>query len=374
MAKASKTVADHGGFVGSVVGAAAVVVALREITARRADGARGEAPALVASEVPPRPPGRVGRLRWRLDVAQRRRPMLGFPIAVLKKFGEDRAGHLAALVAYFGFFSIFPLMVAFTSVLGFVLDEDEQAKFANAAAGQIPAVGNTIRANAGRLEGSVVAIVIGALVALWAGLRIVDAMQNALNSVWEVPATGRPNLVMRRVRSIAMLGLIGGGLVGTVVASNLATLIDVIPGTGKFAIWGASALISVLMYVLSFQLLTDRRLPWRDLWPGAIFSGIAWWALQTFGSVYVVHQQKAAGETYGDYASIIALLAFLFIAAQLSILGAEISAVRAHRLWPRSLTKDSFTAADLEMFEMLADATRLNLAYEVEVRPARRTP
>lgn len=371
MAKPSKKDPARGGLVDAVVGAAAVVVALREVAADPTGHAHA-GPALVATDVPPRPRGRLAVLRWRVDVAQRRNRVLGFPVAVLKKFGEDRAGHLAALVAYFGFFSLFPLMVAFTSVIGFVLDEGEQTRFADAAAGQIPGVGNTISANAGKLEGSVAAIVVGALVALWAGLRIVDAMQNALNSVWEIPVTGRPNLVMRRVRSVAMLGLIGGGLAATVVASNLATLLDVIPGIGKFAIWGASALISVLMYVLAFQLLTDRRLPWRDLWPGAIFSGIAWWALQTFGSVYVMHQQKAAGATYGDYASIIALLAFLFVAAQLSILGAEISAVRAHRLWPRSLTKDSFTEADLQMFEMLADSTRQNLAYEVEVRPARR--
>lgn len=370
MAKRSTTPDGRGGIAETVVGTAALVVAVRALT--RPDPSGTQAAAFVPTDRPPEPTGRVARLRWRLDLAQRRRPALGFPLAVMKKFAEDKAGHLAALVAYFGFFSIFPLMVAFTSVLGFVLDEQQQTKFADAAAGQIPVVGNTIRANAGKLDGSVVAIVIGVLVALWAGLRIVDAMQNALNDVWAIPATGRPNLVMRRVRGLAMLGLIGGGLAGTVAASNVATLLDVIPGIGRFGIWAASALVSVLMYVLAFQLLTDRRLPWRDLWPGAIFSGTAWWALQTFGSVYVVHQQKAAGDTYGDYASIIALLAFLFIAAQLSILGAEISAVRARKLWPRSLTKDSFTEADIEVFEMLADATRQNLAYEIDVRPARR--
>jgi uncharacterized BrkB/YihY/UPF0761 family membrane protein len=171
-----------------------------------------------------------------------------------------------------------------------------------------------------------------------------------------------------------MLFLIGGGLLGSIAASNVATLVDVIPGTGKVAIWSASAAVSIVMYVLAFQLLTDERIPWRHLWPGAIFAGISWWALQTFGSTFVIRQEQAAGETYGPFASIIALMAFLFLAAQLSIIGAEISAVKAHRLWPRSLVKDHFTDADVELFRRLAGATRQNLAYEVSLRATAAPP
>jgi membrane protein len=326
---------------------------------------------LAPSELPPPQPGVVARLRWRVDRAQRAHPVLGFVVAVAKKFGEDRAGNLAALVAYFGLFSLFPLMVVFTSVLGFVVtDPEDQRRFSDAAADQIPVVGSTIRDTAGRLEGSVAAIVIGIAFALWAGLRIVDAMQNALLAVWQRPAATRPRLVERRLRGLVMLVVIGGGLVGSIIASNVATLVDVIPGTGRLAIWTGSALVSVLMYCLSFQLLTDERFARRDLLPGATFAGIAWWALQTFGSAYVIRQQESAGETYGQFASIIALMAFLFVAAQVSIIGAEICAVKAHRLWPRSLTKDTFTAADIEVFERLARSTQQNAAYDVRVEAA----
>ena len=141
---------------------------------------------------------------------------------------------LPSRLAYFGFFSIFPLMLAFTSVLGFVItDPDDQRKFSDAAADQIPVVGDTIRNTAGELEGSVVAIVVGLVLALWAGLRIVDAMQNSMNDVWDLPRIARPKLVERRLRGVLMLGLIGGGLVGSIAASNVATFADVIPGAGK---------------------------------------------------------------------------------------------------------------------------------------------
>ena len=309
-------------------------------------------------------------LARRFDAYQRERPWLAFPLAVVKKFGEDKAGYLAALVAYFGFFSIFPLMLAFTSILGFVItDPDAQREFSDAAADQIPVVGDTIRDTAGSLEGSIVAVTIGVALALWSGLRIVDAMQNALNDVWDLPRIARPGLVERRVKGVLMLALIGGGLVGSIVASNLATFVDVIPGGGKAAIWAGSAAVSVLLYLFAYQLLTDVKLPWGDLWPGAIFGGLAWWALQTFGSVYIVSQQQSAGETYGQFAAIIALMAFFFLAAQLSILGAEITVVKSRRLWPRSFSDAGFTDADLAVFEYLAASTRQNESYEVDVRP-----
>jgi membrane protein len=327
---------------------------------------------LEPTELPPPRPGLLPRLRWHLDRTQRAHPALGFLLAVVKKFGEDRAGNLAALVAYFGLLSLFPLMVVFTSVLGFVVtDPEDQRRFSDAAADQIPVVGSTIRDTAGSLEGSVVAIAVGIAFALWAGLRIVDAMQNALHAVWQRPSAGRPRLFERRLRGVAMLLVIGGGLVASIVASNVATLVDVIPGAGKLAIWAASALVSVLMYSLSFQLLADERIARRDLLPGATFGGLAWWALQTFGSPYMIRQQESAGETYGQFASIIALSAFLFVAAQLSIIGAEISAVKAHRLWPRSLTKNNFTAADIDVFERLARSTRQSEAYDVRIDDVR---
>lgn len=329
--------------------------------------AQGVAPLQPDPTLVP-PAGRWKRVLWRVDRFQRSHRPVAFGVAVTRKFSQDRAGHLAALVAYYGFFSLFPLMLAFTSVLGFVVpDPDDQARFADEAADQIPVVGRTIRDTAGQLDGSAVAVVVGVLLAVWSGLKIVDAMQNALNTVWAVPPVERPNIAERRLRGIAMLGLIGGGLVCSVVASSIATALDVIPGAGRVAIWAASAMVSIGLYLVAFRILTDARLAWSDLLPGAVFGGVCWWALQTFGSVFIANQQQSSGEAYGQYASIIALFAFLFLASQLSILGAEINVVRARRLWPRSLTPGSLTDADIEAFEHLANSTRQDASYRVEL-------
>lgn len=358
------------GLIPSAVAALALVKASREISERplERDDQR-DADASPNFEPPPEPDSGFKKVLWRADRFQRGHPVLGFPIAVFKKFGQDRGAFLAALVAYFGFFSVFPLMMAFTSIVGFVVDDpDDQQRLADEAADQIPVVGQDIQRVAGSLEGSVVVVVVGLAVALWSGLRIVDAMQNAMNTVWDVPEYEHPKTAERRLRSFGMLLLLGGGIVSSIVVSSLATYVDVIPGAGKVAIWAGSAGVSIVLFWLAYQLLTDTDLPWMALLPGAIFGGLCWWALQTFGSQLIARQQESAGEAYGQYAAIIALLFFLYLAALLSILGAVINVVRYRRLWPRSIVKGDFTGADIEAFGLAAAATRQDRQYEVVLR------
>lgn len=329
--------------------------------------------ALADAITLPEPDGGIGRLRWRIDMYQREHAWLGLPIGVLKKFSEDGGGKLAALIAYFGLFSIFPLMLAFTSIIGFVIpDPADQQRFGDAAANQIPVVGTVVKQQAGSLKGSAVLVVTGLVIALWSGLRVIDAMQNAMNTVWDVPPVMRPNMVKRRGRSMLMLTVLGAGIVGSVVASSLATFLSFIPGVGRFGIFFASAAVSVLLYLVAFQVLTDRRIPWRDLGWGAVFGGLSWWALQTFGTPIVA--RSAENPTYGDFASIIALMTFFFLAAQFSIIGAELSAVRSRRLYPRSLIKGDLTVNDVRAFELLATSTQFDRSYEVRLMPTKSAP
>lgn len=358
------------GLIPSAVAALALVKASREIS-------NGPEPPAVAGregaprfESVPEPDGGFKKLLWRFDRLQRAHPALGFPIAVFKKFGQDKGAFMSALVAYFGFFSVFPLMMAFTSVVGFVVpDPEDQMRLADEAANQMPVVGGTIQSRAGSLEGSVWVVIIGLAVALWSGLRIVDAMQNAMNTVWDMPTYARPKIAERRLRSLTMLFLLGGGIIGSVAVSSLATYVDVIPGAGKAAIWAGSAAVSIGLYWLAYQLLTDLKIPWRTLLPSAIVGGLCWWGIQTFGSPLIARQKSSAGDAYGPFAEIIALLFFLYLAALLSILAAEISVVKSRKLWPRGLVKGDFTDADIEAFVLAAAATRQDRQYEVVLRP-----
>src|SRR5437870_4011296 len=98
--------------------------------------------------------GAIDRPLKAIDDVQQRRRWLAFPFAVLKKFGDDQAGNLAALIAYYGFFSLFPLLLVFVTVLGYVLRGHPAllASIQNSTLAKFPVVGSDIKV--GALSGS----------------------------------------------------------------------------------------------------------------------------------------------------------------------------------------------------------------------------
>ena len=79
-----------------------------------------------------------------LDAYQRRHRRIGFPIAVIYKFGDDQGPYLTALITYYGFLSLFPLLLLLTTVLGFVLQDnpDLQAQLVDSTLAELPIVGS----------------------------------------------------------------------------------------------------------------------------------------------------------------------------------------------------------------------------------------
>ncbi|MGE0731076.1 MAG: YihY/virulence factor BrkB family protein [Acidimicrobiia bacterium] len=376
-----------GGALASLVSLAAfasvAIGALRNRgdAAERPDVDGGEAPLVVVQPTDvPLPPSTERRppspLLRRFDAWQRQRPAVAFPLAVVRKFGDDRAGYLAALVSYFAFFSLFPLLLALTSILGFVLEgnPDLQQDLQESATDQIPIIGDQL--TVGTITGSVVAIVVGVGVALWSGLKVIDAAQNALNDVWDVPVVGRPTFAKRRVKSVLLLGVIGLSLIGSLAAGSIAGLLPDLPGVGRFGVLAVTLLFNVGVFLLAFKLLPEARLRWGELLPGSIFAGVGWWVLQTSGAVYIQRTIENAGPTYNTFATVIGLLTFFFLASQLVILGAEINVVRSRRLYPRSLlaAHGELTDADRQVYADSAGATRRLADQRVQVGFRNRPP
>lgn len=301
----------------------------------RSDGARDES---------------TGAKRWlrRFNAVQQERAWLGFPLAAAKKFGEDQAGNLAALIAYYTFFSIFPLLLALVTILGFVLggDPELQRRVLDSALAQFPVIGDQIRANIGSLDGNVLALVVGLGGAVWAGLGAVDAAQNAMNSVWDVPIRDKPKFVARKVRSLLMLIVVGGGMLATAAASTMAAAANSVGPPGRLAGPLLSAVVNVAVFAVAFRVLTQRDLRWSDVLPGAAVAGVAAAILQVVGGAIIEHNLKGSSQTYGTFAVVIGLLSWLYLQAQITLFAAEVNVVRSERLWPRSLVQDELNEAD----------------------------
>lgn len=309
-----------------------------------------------------------------LESAVQRQP-LAFPYAVFKKFGEDKAGQLAALVAYYTFFSLFPLLLLLVTVLAIVLrnNPELQRDVLNSAVSQFPIIGEDIATNVQAISRSGIGLVIGAAGALWAGLGGVKAMQNSMDAIWDVPVREHPKIVSQLVRGFVMLVVLGAfTLVGTGLAGAGATG-TTIPLIVRLFTFPGSLLVNVLLFVVAFKILTVEDVSWRDVLPGAVIAGVAWVALQAVGNYYVARQLKNATATYGMFGIVIGLLSWLYLASQITILAAEVNVVRKHRLWPRSLSAEPKTEADRRTLERHALVEERVESEDVDVRFKRKS-
>jgi membrane protein len=286
-------------------------------------------------------------MKQRVDSFQRRHRWAGFPIAVVYKFGEDQGPYLAALITYYGFLALFPLLLLLASVLGFVLqgDPDLQRRILDSTLSQFPVIGDEIRrARAGDpqgLQGSAVALTVGAVVAIYGALGVAQALQNAMNIAWAVPRNRRPNPLRMRLRSLMLITFGGVAVLATTILSALGG------SAGAFGAdleqWSTilvvfvAVVVNTAVFILAFRICTVHPTTLGALVPGAITAAIVWQLLQLFGTAYVGNVVKNAGATYGVFALVLGLLAWIFLAAVGVVMSTEINVVRAKRLYPRAL-------------------------------------
>ena len=124
----------------------------------------------------------------RVDDFQQRHPVVAFPLAVTYKFFDDQGNYLAAIITYYAFIAIFPMLLIASSVLGLVLRGNPQLReeLLSSALRQFPIVGTQLGAPEG-LHGSTSAVVIGTLTALYGVQGLGLAAQHAANVSWAVP-------------------------------------------------------------------------------------------------------------------------------------------------------------------------------------------
>lgn len=308
----------------------------------------------------------------RVDRVQRRHPVLGFPLAVIYKFVDDQGGYLAALIAYYAFLSLFPLLLLGSTILGIVLAGDPrlQQQILDSALSQIPIIGDEV-GEPDKIGGGNLGLIIGVLGSLYGGLGVAVAVQNAMNVAWAVPKNLRPNPIRSRVRGLALLSTVGVAVLA-ITAVNVASSAGVFGSINGSVVLIASILLNIIVFTVAFRLATARDLSISNVLPGAIVAGVLWQILQTFGGVYIKYVVGRASITNGVFAVVIGLLAFMYIASVLIVFAVEIDVVRVEKLYPRSLltpfTDDVIlTEGDRLTYTGQAEAQRSKGFEEIEV-------
>ncbi|MHA6758222.1 YihY/virulence factor BrkB family protein [Streptacidiphilus sp. PAMC 29251] len=314
----------------------------------------------------------------RLDGYQRRHHWLGLPLAVVYKFVEDQGTYQAALLTYYGFVSLFPLLLLLTTGLGFALHGNPhlQQEVLDSALGQFPVIGDQIGANIHSFHGNTFALVVGIVGSLYGALGIAQAAQNALNRIWAVPHFRRPNPLKGRLRSLILLGLLA---VGVVLTSALAALSATSHVFGVDISWAArigavalSVAVNAALLLLTYRVLTARALKVAQLWPEALAGAVVWQLLLAASTYSVSHTLRGSTPTYGMFAIVLGLLTWLYLGALTFVLCAQSATVRARRLWPRNLlapfTDDiTLTGADKRAYTSYATTESYKAFEEVRV-------
>lgn len=304
----------------------------------------------------------------RIDGFQRRHPKVGFPLAVAYKFFDDQGGYLAALITYYAFVSLFPLLLLMTTVLGFVLEDDPELKdwIVTATIDQIPVIGDQLN-EPGSLGGGFVGVTIGLLGALYGGLGVAVASQNAMNIVWAVPRNSRPNPIKVRIRGLLLLFTVGLAIPGLVVLGAFIAAGD-FGNFGRVLTFAGAAVLAMAVFTMAFRIGTARDLSLGDVLPGAIIAGLGWQFLQEFGSYYAQRVIARASAVNSVFAVVLGLIAFIYLAAALVVFCLEINVVRAKKLYPRSLLTPftdnvTLTPGDEAAYAAMAKAQR-NKGFE----------
>jgi YihY family inner membrane protein len=297
----------------------------------------------MSAEMTRTPPSQFLRSRLRaFDRYQQDHGKLGFVVAVAKRFDEDQASQMGALIAYYGFFSLFPLLLVFVTVLGFVLEGDVSAQESvlHSTLSQFPVIGTQLQSNVHSLKGSVPVLIIGLLAATLAGLGITGATQSAFNNVWQIPRKRQLGFLAWRIRGVGLLAVFGTLLIVSTVAAGYVTaqttgLIGVLVGV----IVALAA--NLVLFFAVFRILTAEEIHTGDLIPGVVVAAILWQILQHVGGFYVDHVVRHAKETSGVFAFVLGLLTWLYLGGQVTVLAAEVNVVRTRKLWPRRLFESS---------------------------------
>lgn len=289
----------------------------------------------------------VERLLRKADGTQQRYHPSAFVFGVIKKYGDDNGGVLAANLAHSAFVSFFPLLLVLVTVLGLVAANDPAFRqdAVDAVASQVPLIGHELTGNVHQLrKSSVIGLSVGLAALVWGATGLAQAGLFTMEQVWNLPGPARPGYLPRLGRALLFLVLLGAVVLATTLLAGLSTYGHHALSFVVFA-QAVEATVNAGMYFVGFRILTPRGVPSRDLAPGAVAAGICWTALQVAGAFLIRHFLRS-DSVYGVFATVLGLVAWLYLAAEITVYCAEINVVLARRLWPRSIIQPPLTEAD----------------------------
>jgi YihY family inner membrane protein len=274
----------------------------------------------------------------KLDGWQQQHRWPAFAYAVIKKYGDDESGYQAALLTYYGFLSLFPLLLVVTTLAGTLASSHpvQQQDIIRSVTNYFPVLGAQLSDHIHTLHKNGIALAVGVIFIVYGARGVAAAFRRSVQNIWQVPAAQRPGFPQTVLNNFAII-LVGG--FGFIIASASTGLAASAGHSPLFKVLAIAINLFILFWLFTFLLNISlpRHVPVRDTVSGALAAAIGLVILQTLGGYLLKTELKRLDALYSYFAVALGLLFWIYLQAQLMHYAITISAVRAQHLWPRSI-------------------------------------
>ena len=257
-------------------------------------------------------------------------------VRTAKELSEDDVTHMAAGVAYYALFSIFPLLLGLIAVMGFFLDAEEaQVRVQDMTSGFLPGSEQLVADNISAVIGFRSALGVFSLIGLlWSGSAMFGALNRAINRAWDIH-TDRP-IYINKPRQLLMAMSVG--VLFTISLSSAAVVrtsedlesLDIPVVTlfahtaGQIALQVISLSLMIVIFLMIYKFMPNTKTYWKYVWPGAITGALLF---ELAKNLFILYLGRWASyqSVYGSIAPVIVLLLWAYVSSLILLLGAEIS-------------------------------------------------
>lgn len=272
----------------------------------------------------------------------------------IRDFREDEAQRHAAALAYYAVLSFGPVLFVVVGIAGWAIGNDV------ARARVLEQVGTYVGPEAAEsaevlmrgadLKGSTAVIApVGIAILLFGASKVFAELERSLDTIWEVPAERSRGIRYALVRRATSLALLIGVALLLLIELGMSTAISALAGRAESFLPGGSTVFTLVHAVASISVLTVafavlfKSVPaapvtWRDVWLGAAMTAVFLAIGQTVLGIFLGRHGWTSA--YGAAASVIALLAWVYYAAQIFLFGAELTQVYACRFGSRRACRE----------------------------------
>jgi YihY family inner membrane protein len=292
----------------------------------------------------------IQKMIRRFNSYQQRHRLTAFSYAVIKKYGEDGAGSQAALLTYYGFLAVFPLLLVLTTITNNLLGShpELQDTIIKGVTNYFPIMGNQLSEHVHSLQRSGLALVVGILFTLYGARGVADVFRKGVQHIWQVPLSQREGFPKSMLKSLCLL-IVGG--IGFMAASILAGLASAAGRGWDFRMLSIALNLFILFWLFNFLLnfSLPSHVTVKQTMAGAASAAVGLVVLQSLSGYIIAHELKNLDSLYSYFALPLGMLFWIYLQTQTVYYSVEIAHVSARGLWPRSLVSSSPTKIDTKL-------------------------